>query len=112
VHMPRLTRPRESLNSVKTRLSLELQNRTKKRVCDILSPRRAVSQEEIFDDSEEDDRLESRRLRRSREQEARTESSSSFVSWRVVVVLFVVLCLFICLVSLIIDARHKLERQR
>ena len=68
--------------------------------------------EEIFDDSEEDDRLESRRLRRSREQEARTDSSSSFVSWRVVVVLFVLLCLFICLVSFIIDARQKLERQR
>ena len=58
VHMPRLTRPRESLDSVKTRLALELQNRTEKRVRDILSPRTAVSQEEIFDDSEEDDRLE------------------------------------------------------
>ncbi len=97
---------------MKTRLALELQNRTEKRVRDILSPRTAVSQEEIFDDSEEDDRLESRRLRRSREQEGRTDSSSSVVSWRVVVVLFVVLCLFICLVSLIIDGRQKLERQR
>ena len=48
---------------MKTRLALELQNRTEKRVRDILSPRTAVSQEEIFDDSEEDDRLESRRLR-------------------------------------------------
>ena len=97
---------------MKTRLSLELQNRTKKRVCDILSPRRAVSQEEIFDDSEEDDRLESRRLRLRRDQEARTDSASSFVSWRVVVGLIVVLCLLICLVSLVIDARQKLERQR
>ena len=68
--------------------------------------------EEIFDDSEEDDRLESRRLRLRRDQEARTDSSSSFVSWRVVVVLLVVLCVLICLVSLVIDARQKLERQR
>ena len=95
VHMPRLTRPRESLDSVKTRLALELKNRIEKRVRGILSPRTVVSQEEIFDDSEEDDRLESRRLRRSREQEGRTDSSSSVVSWRVVVVLFVVLLLVV-----------------
>ncbi len=97
---------------MKTRLSLELKNRTDKRVRDILSPRTAVSKEEIFDDSEEDDRLKSRRLRLRRDQEARTDSSSSFVSWRVVVVLLVVLCVLICLVSLVIDARQKLERQR
>ena len=97
---------------MKTRLSLELKNRTDKRVRDILSPRTAVSQEEIFDDSEEDDRLEGRRLRLLRDQEARTDSSSSFVCWRVVVGLFLVLCLLICLVLLVIDARHKMERQR
>ena len=96
---------------MKTRLSLELKNRTEKRVRDILSPRTVVSQEEIFDDSEEDDRLESRRLRLRRDQEARTDSSS-FVSWRVVVALFVVFCLLICLVSLVTDARQRMERQR
>ena len=97
---------------MKTRLSLELQNRTEKRVQDILSPRTAVSKEDIFDDSEEDDRLESRRLRLRKDQEARTDSASSFVSWRVVVGLFVVFCLLICLVSLVTDARQKMERQR
>ncbi len=71
-----------------------------------------MSKEEIFDDSEEDERLEGRRLRLLRDQEARTDSSSSSFCWRVVVGLFVVLCLFICLVLLVIDARHKLERQR
>jgi hypothetical protein len=105
-------RTRESLNKTKARLSLEQKNRTDRRVRELLHPRIKESTEEIFDDSEEDDRLEGRRLRLLRDQEARTESSSSFVCWRVLVGLFVVLCLLICLVLLVIDARHKMERQR
>ncbi len=69
-----MPRPRESLNSAKTSLSRDLKNRTEKRVREILSPRTPESQEEIFDDSEEKNRLEKgRRLRRTKDKDTQTE---------------------------------------
>jgi hypothetical protein len=93
---------RESLNSTKTRLSQELKNRTERRVRDLLRPRTTVSEEDIFDDSEEDNRLEGRRIRGSRDKETQTDSlSSSFLlgsyGWGVSCVVFVDLsCLVRC----------------
>jgi hypothetical protein len=103
---------RESLNRTKTRVSQELTNRTERRVRDILYPRNTVSEEEIFDDSEEENRLEGRRIRRSRDKETQTDSLSSSFCWGVSVGVSVVLCLLICLVLFVIDARQKNERQR
>ncbi len=107
-----MPRPRESLNSAKTRLSRDLKNRAEKRVREILSPRTTESQEEIFDDSEEENRLEGRRLRRTRDKDTQTESLSSSFCCGVIVGVLVVLCLLICFVLFVIDDRHKLERQR
>jgi hypothetical protein len=107
-----MPRKRESLNSTKTRLSQELKHRTERRVRDLLHPRTIVSEQEIFDDSEEDNRLEGRRIRGSRDLETKTDSSSSSFCWGVIVGVLVVLCLLICLVLLVTDARQKLERQR
>jgi hypothetical protein len=107
-----MPRPRESLNSAKTRLSRDLQNRTERRVREILSPRRPESQEEIFDDSEEENRLEGRRLKRTQDKDTQTESLSSSFCCGVFVGVLVVLWVLIFLVFFVIDDRHKLERQR
>jgi hypothetical protein len=107
-----MPRQRESLNRVKTRLSPELKNRTERRVRDILCPRTSERGEEIFDDSEEDNRLEGRRLRRSRDKEIQTDTLSSSFCCGVIVGVSVVLCLLICLVLFITDVRQKFEKQR
>ncbi len=103
---------RESLNRTKKRLSQELKNRTERRVRDILLPRNTVSEEEIFDDSEEDNRLEGRRIRRSRDKETQTDSLSSSFCSGVIVGVSVVFGLLICLVLFVTDGRQKMERQR
>ena len=54
---------RESLASVKTRLAREQKIRTDRRVEELLNPRKRGSDIEVFDDSEEEDRLASRRAR-------------------------------------------------
>ena len=54
---------RESLGSVKTRLAREQKIRTDRRVGELLHPRERTSDIEVFDDSEEDDRIASRRAR-------------------------------------------------
>ncbi len=54
---------RESLASVKTRLAREQKIRTDRRVSDLLHPRHRASDIEVFDDSEEEDRIASRRAR-------------------------------------------------
>ncbi len=94
-----MPRTRESLNQTKARLSQEQRNRTERRVRELLHPRIKESTEEIFNDSEEDDRLEARRQKLLRHQEARTDSSSSFVllegcCWTVCCVVFVDLSCF------------------
>ena len=54
---------RESLASVKERLAREQKIRTDRRVGELLHPRQSASDIEVFDDSEEEDRLASRRAR-------------------------------------------------
>ena len=48
---------------MKTRLAREQKIRTDRRVAELLHPRERGSDIEVFDDSEEDDRLASRRAR-------------------------------------------------
>ncbi len=55
---------RESLASVKERLAREQKIRTDRRVRELLHPRQRGSDIEVFDDSEEEDRLAERRARR------------------------------------------------
>jgi hypothetical protein len=55
---------RESLASVKERLVREQKIRTDRRVVELLHPRQRASDIEVFDDSEEEDRLAERRARR------------------------------------------------
>ncbi len=54
---------RENLASVKTRLAREQKFRTDRRVEELLHPRERASDIEVFDDSEEEDRIASRRAR-------------------------------------------------
>ena len=54
---------RESLASVNTRLAREQKIRTDRRVEELLHPRERASDIEVFDDSEEEDRIASRRAR-------------------------------------------------
>ena len=109
-----MPRPRESLKSAKTRLSRDLKNRTEKRVREILSPITPESQEEICDDSEEENRLEGRGIRVTKDKGTQTESLSSSFCCGVIffIGVLVVLCVLICLVLFVIDDRHKKERQR
>ncbi len=106
-----MPRPRESLKSAKTRLARDLKNRTEKRVRELLSPVTPHSQEEIFDDSEKENRLEGRRPRRTIAKDTQKESLSSSFCCGVVVGVLVVLCLLICLVLFVKDDRHKGERR-
>jgi hypothetical protein len=72
-----MPRTRESLASAKTRLAREQKTRTEKRVRVLLQPRLTGEDEEIFDDSEEENRLTGRRARANRDQATQTDSSSS-----------------------------------
>jgi hypothetical protein len=94
---------RESLNRAKQRLSQDLKYRTERRVREILSPRNTLSDEEIFDDSEEENRLAGRRRRLSRDKETQTDSVSSSFCSGVIVGVSVVLGLLICLVFIVTD---------
>ncbi len=70
-----MPRPRESLNSVKTRLAREQQIRTERRIQALLHPRQAGQDAEVFDDSEEEDRLIGRRQRARRDQGGKMSKS-------------------------------------
>ncbi len=80
-----MPRPRESLKSAKTRLSRDLKNGTEKRVREILSPITPESQEEICDDSEEENRLEGRGIRMTKDKGTQTESLSLSFCYGVIV---------------------------
>ncbi len=84
-----MPRPRESLKSAKTRLAREQQTRTEKRIQALLQPRLTGQDAEIFDDSEEENRLIGRRERAKRDQASKTDISSysfccgiSVLCWR------------------------------
>jgi hypothetical protein len=94
--MPRVL-VRESLQSAKRRLAREQETRTERRVRALLQQRLPQQDQEIFDDSEEENRLSGRRARANRDQATQTDTSSSsfccgvFVGVSVVVFLLVVL---------------------
>jgi hypothetical protein len=85
---------REGLESVKTTLAKEQKTRTERRIKDVLQPKPRFQEPEIFDDSEEENRLRGRRLRTHRDKETQTDSSSSsfccgvIVGWGVFVGFF------------------------
>jgi hypothetical protein len=72
--MPRV---RESLASAKARLAREQRTRTERRVDALLRPRQTGQDAEIFDDSEEENRLSGRGVRAKRDQATQTDISSS-----------------------------------
>ncbi len=97
-----MPRPRESLNSVKTRLAREQQIRTERRIQALLHPRQRGQDVEVFDDSEEEDRLIGRRQRARRDQGGKTDIS--------VVVCLVGVCLvviFVCCLLLLHQTNGK-----
>ncbi len=85
-----MPRTRESLTSVKKRLAREQQTRTERRVEALLHPREKGQDVEIFDDSEEENRLSGRRVRAKRDQ-----ATQRYISF--VLRLFVVVSLLACL---------------
>ncbi len=100
------------LDKVKTRLKKELQSSTgtDKRVRELLNPRPKETDSEIFDDSEEEDRVRSRQARTTRSPSTQTSSSPlSFCCGGVVGVLFV-LFLFTCLVFFSANGRARLDK--
>ena len=81
---------REILASVKTRLAREQKLMTDRRVGELLHPRERTSDIEVFDDSEEDDRLASRRARGLGVQANQTQFPS-FLSFCGVLLVFALL---------------------
>ncbi len=95
---------RESLESVKKRLTREQQARIDRRI------RKLLSQEtEVSDDSEEENRLSLRRARGNRDQATKTDSSSLSFCCGVVVGVFVVLGLLLCLTAVSVNDRQRRE---
>jgi hypothetical protein len=90
-----MPRPRESLNSVKTRLALEQHIRTDRRIQALLHPRLTGQDAEVFDDSEEEDRLLGRRKRAKRDQAGKTDISVGFCLVGVCLVVIFVCCLLL-----------------
>ena len=70
-----MPRGRESLNTKKTRLQAEQKRRRDRRVRELLNPKEEDL--EIFDDSEEADRLSARHARLNRDKATQTDRSSS-----------------------------------
>jgi hypothetical protein len=104
--MPRV---RESLKTTKTRLKAEQKLRTDRRVLELLNPRR--EEQEIFDDSEEADRLRSRHARFTRDKATQTDRSSSFsCCCGVFVGVFLVACLIVCLVLFVRNDRKRVAQ--
>ena len=90
-----MPRPRESLNTVKKRLALEQKIRTERRIQALLHSRQTYQGEEVFDDSEEEDRLIGRRERARRDQGGKTEISGFVCLVCVSLVVIFVCCLLL-----------------
>ncbi len=93
--MPRI---RESVKSAKARLVREQQTRTDRRIQALLQPRLTEEDEEIFDDSEEENRLSGRGVRAKRDQATQTDISSSSFCCGVLLGVCVVVFLLFCLI--------------
>jgi hypothetical protein len=92
---------RESLESVKKRLTREKKSRTDRRVRELLQARQRLQETEVSDDSEEENRLSLlvRRARGNRDQATQTDSLSLSFGRGVLVGVFGVLCLLFCLIA-------------
>ncbi len=93
-----MTRTRESLTSVKTRLAREQQTRTERRVEALLHPKEKGQDVEIFDDSDEENRLSGRRVRAKRDQATQRYICSSSFCCGAFVSVFVGIVLVLCLI--------------
>ena len=102
---------RESLDKVKTRLQIELQRRTDKRVSELLNPKPRESDIEIFDDSEEEDRLRSRQERAARSLSTQTSISPLCCCCGLVVLVLSVQFLCSCLLFFSWNGRRRLARK-
>jgi hypothetical protein len=101
--MPRV---RESLTTTKRRLEAELKQRTERRVRELLNPKE--EDVEIFDDSEEADRLSSRHARFTRDKATQTDTSSTLsFCCGVFSGLFLVACLIVCLLLYVPHDRQR-----
>ncbi len=96
---------RESLASVKTRLAREQEIRTDRRVRELLQPRQRASDIEVFDDSEEEDRIASRRARGL----GVPASQTQFLTLSFYCGVFLVISLLWCLFKSITNGRQRLE---
>ena len=96
---------RESLASVKERLAREQKIRTDRRVGELLHPRQRASDIEVFDDSEEEDRLASRRARRL----GVASSQTQYRSFAFFCGVLLVISLLFYLYKGIANARQRLE---
>ena len=104
--MPRV---RESLKTTKTRLKAEQKQRTDRRVLELLNPRR--EEQEIFNDSEEADRLRLRHARLNRDKATQTDISSSLsCCCGVFVGVFLVACLIVFLVLIVPNDRQRVAQ--
>ncbi len=97
-----MSRVRESLNQTKTRLQAEQKKRKDRRVRELLNLK--VDDLEIFDDSEEADRLSARQARLNRDKP--TQTYRSFCCG-VFCVVFLVACFIVCLLLFVPNHRQR-----
>ena len=100
---------KESLDSAKTRLVREQRIRTERRVTALLRPRKISEDFEIFDDSEEENRIRGRRTRANRDKATQTDPLSSSFCCGVIVGVLVVVSLLVCLIVSTKNDRQRLE---
>ena len=90
---------------MKTRLAREQKIRTDRRVEELLNPRKRESDIEVFDDSEEEDRIASRRARGL----GVPSTPTLFPTFSFCCVVFLVILLLCCLLRVIGNGRERLE---
>jgi hypothetical protein len=100
---------KESLNSAKTRLVREQRIRTERRVTALLRGRKTSEDFEIFEDSEEENRLRERRTRANRDKATQTAPLSSSFCCGVNVGVLVVVSLLVCLIVSTKNDSQRLE---
>jgi hypothetical protein len=103
---------RESLESVKTRLAREQRIRTEQRIRQLLQQSLTRQDREIYDNSEEENRISGRRPRANTDQATQTNSSSLSFSCGVIVGVCVVLLLLSCLVLFSANGDKSLAPRR
>ncbi len=107
-----MPRARESLKSARTRLAREQQTRTERRIQALLQPIVTGDGEEIFDDSEEENRLCGRRVRARRDQATQTDKSSSSFCCGVLLGVCIVVFLVFCLILSQTNGKQRMAEER